>query len=137
MDRILEALPPGDPIALFPGCTARLVDANIGVPPPLAKVYSAYLIIHPGCVTASLSRWPIAGGRSETLVQQYDGEVRIQSVRCGVPWQNTFVWIKQDDQLAMLLLSGRRRRALRSALTTSGLGYQETKPLLGGTYYLR
>jgi hypothetical protein len=66
-------------------------------------------------------------------VEQREGPVLAQ-LGLFPPWQNTIIWLRQETQLAMLRLSGAKRKELRRALAKSGLGIRESKPTLGAYY---
>jgi hypothetical protein len=131
-------LPSEPPIAVFSGLAAHVGDVSIGGPQLDDVTHLADLVVYRGCVAAVFTKLVFPRKEDGLVVLQSAGPLRVRVGRFP-PWQNTVVWVRQDRQLAMLRMSGRRRRALRASVTMSGFGIKEDRASLahGLIYYER
>ena len=111
-------------VAVFYRLAAHLGDTAIGGAHLDDTTHLADLVVYPHSVAAVIRRWIVPRQDDGLVVIQSAGPLRVRVGRFP-PWQNTVVWVRHDQRLVMLRMSGRQRRSLRSALTKTGFGIQE------------
>lgn len=122
----LVTLQPEPALAVYHRLAAHIGEVSLGGARAIDATHVVDLVVYPDSVSAVFRRWAVSRVDDGLIVRQYAGPLRVRVGRWP-PWQNTVVWVRQDQTLAMVLVSARTRRKLRAILTASGFGIKEDR----------